>query len=492
MTLQLFDTSARVQRDFTPREPGRVGIYICGLTTQGEPHIGHIRFAVAFDVLRRWLEVGHGYEVTLVRNVTDIDDKVLRKAAEAGEPWFALTYRNERHTAAALDALGVIPATYEPRATGHVPDMVALMETLIEKGHAYAAPDGSGDVYFDVRSWPDYGSLSHQSLDDMANADDADPRGKRDPRDFALWKGRKAGEPESASWPTPFGPGRPGWHLECSAMARRWLGDEFDIHGGGIDLRFPHHENEQAQSRAAGLGFARYWLHNAWVTVKGEKMGKSLGNALAVRELLKTTRPIALRYYLTAAHYRSMIEYHEGSLEEAAAAVERIEGFLERASRRGEIAGPDAAEPGAAGPFPSEFVLSMNDDLGVSGALAVIHDTVRAGNTALDDGDDEAALAAAAAVVAMTDVLGVNPLAEHWHHGGDAGAVAADEALNALVRSRLDARQSARQERDFDRADAIRDQLAAVGIEITDTPSGARWALVRRSPTHSSSLNSKD
>ncbi|MEO6997522.1 MAG: cysteine--tRNA ligase [Terracoccus sp.] len=497
MTLQLFDTSSREQRDFTPREPGRVGIYICGLTTQGEPHIGHIRFAVAFDVLRRWLEVGHGLEVTLIRNVTDIDDKVLRKAAEAGEPWFALTYRNERHTAAALDALGVLPATYEPRATGHVPDMVTLMETLIEKGHAYAAPDGSGDVYFDVRSWPDYGSLSNQSIDDMANADDADPRGKRDPRDFALWKGRKAGEPESASWPTPFGPGRPGWHLECSAMARRWLGDEFDIHGGGIDLRFPHHENEQAQSRAAGLGFARYWLHNAWVTVKGEKMGKSLGNALAVRELLKTTRPIALRYYLTAAHYRSMIEYHEGSLEEAAAAVERIEGFLERASRRGEITRPDAVGPDAAGapqpsPFPPEFVDSMNDDLGVSGALAVIHDTVRAGNSALDDGDDEAALAAAASVVAMTDVLGVNPLAEHWHHGGDAGAVAAGEALHALVRGQLDARQAARQERDFDRADAIRDQLTAVGIEITDTPSGAQWALARRGATHLSVLNPKD
>ncbi|OFE15859.1 cysteine--tRNA ligase [Humibacillus sp. DSM 29435] len=502
MTLQLFDTSAREQRDFTPREPGRVGIYICGLTTQGEPHIGHIRFAVAFDVLRRWLEVGHGFEVTLVRNVTDIDDKVLRKAAEAGEPWFALTYRNERHTAAALDALGVLPATYEPRATRHVPDMVALMETLIEKGHAYAAPDGSGDVYFDVRSWPDYGSLSNQSIDDMANADDADPRGKRDPRDFALWKGRKPAEPESASWPTPFGPGRPGWHLECSAMARRWLGDEFDIHGGGIDLRFPHHENEQAQSRAAGLGFARYWLHNAWVTVKGEKMGKSLGNALAVRELLKTTRPIALRYYLTAAHYRSMIEYHEGSLEEAASAVERIEGFLERASRRGEIArfagagsdthGLDAGGPALAPPFPAEFVASMNDDLGVSGALAVIHDTVRAGNIALDDGDDEAALDAAAAVVAMTDVLGVNPLAEHWHHEGDAGAMAAQEALDALVRGQLDARQAARQERDFDRADAIRDQLAAVGIEITDTPSGARWALARRSSTDTSSPNSKD
>ncbi|MDQ2795575.1 MAG: cysteine--tRNA ligase [Actinomycetota bacterium] len=480
MSLHLFDTATRELREFTPLEPGRVGVYICGLTTQGEPHIGHIRFAVAFDVLRRWLTVGHGLEVTLVRNVTDIDDKVLRKSAEAGEPWFALSYRNERLTTLALDALGVLPASYEPRATGHVPDMVTLMQTLVEKGHAYAASDDSGDVYFDVRSWPDYGSLSNQSLGDMANADDAEPRGKRDPRDFALWKGRKEGEPESASWPTPFGAGRPGWHLECSAMARRWLGDEFDIHGGGIDLRFPHHENEQAQSRAAGLKFARYWLHNGWVTVKGAKMGKSLGNALAVAELLKTTRPIVLRYFLTAAHYRSMIEYHEGSLDESAAAVERIEGFLERAARRGEITLPDAAEPASSATLPSDFALSMDDDLGVSGALAVIHDTVRAGNTALDDGDDETALQAATAVVAMTDILGINPLAPHWHHEHDADAQGAEEALDALVRTQLGARQRARQERDFERADVIRDQLTRAGIEITDTQAGAQWSLARR------------
>ncbi|HET7397624.1 MAG TPA: cysteine--tRNA ligase [Intrasporangium sp.] len=476
MTLRLFDTAARELRDFTPRETGKVGMYICGLTTQGAPHIGHIRFAVAFDVLRRWLEVGHGYAVTLVRNVTDIDDKVLRKAAESGEEWFALTYRNERLTTEALDALGVEPATYEPRATGHVPDMVTLMETLVEKGHAYAAPDGSGDVYFDVRSWPQYGSLSHQSLDDMASADDADPRGKRDARDFALWKGRKPDEPESATWPTPFGSGRPGWHLECSAMARRYLGDEFDIHGGGIDLRFPHHETEQAQSRAAGLGFARYWLHNAWVTVRGEKMGKSLGNALEVRTLLKTTRPLVLRYYLTAAHYRSTIEYYPGSLDEAAAAVERIEGFLDRAARRGAI--PPAGEY-AVSDLPEEFVLAMDDDLGVSGALAVVHETVRAGNTALDDGDDEAVLAAASAVVAMTDVLGLNPLAEHWSGARDASVEAAREALGVLVAALLDRRQAARQERDFARADAIRDELAAAGILIEDTPSGARWSLAR-------------
>jgi cysteinyl-tRNA synthetase len=478
VSLQLFDTATRELREFVPRESGEVGMYICGLTTQGAPHIGHIRFAVAFDVLRRWLETGHDYSVTLIRNVTDIDDKVLRKAADAGEDWFALTYRNERLTTEALDALGVKPATYEPRATGHVPDMISLMETLIDKGHAYQAPDDSGDVYFDVRSWPDYGSLSNQSIDDMVAAEDADPRGKRDPRDFALWKGRKSDEPVSASWPTPFGVGRPGWHLECSAMARRWLGDEFDIHGGGIDLRFPHHENEQAQSRAAGLGFARYWLHNAWVTVRGQKMGKSLGNALEVRHLLEFTRPLVLRYYLTAAHYRSTIEYHPGSFDEAAAAVERIEGFLERAARRGDIPiAPDG--PGARALLPKEFVESLDDDLGVSGALAVIHETVRAGNVALDEGDDEAALAAAAGVVAMTEVLGVNPLAAHWDSSADSSGSAAEAALDALVRARLDERQSARQERDFDRADTIRDELAAVGIAITDTPSGAQWTLVR-------------
>ncbi len=373
VSLRLFDTATRELRDFTPREAGKVGMYICGLTTQGAPHIGHIRFAVAFD----------------------------------------------------------------------------------------------------VRSWASYGALTRQSLDAMEPAEDADPRGKRDPRDFALWKGHKSDEPESASWPTPFGAGRPGWHLECSAMARRWLGDEFDIHGGGIDLRFPHHENEQAQSRAAGLGFARYWLHNAWVTVKGQKMGKSLGNALEVRHLLEATRPIVLRYYLTAAHYRSMIEYHPGSLEEAAAAVERIEGFLERAARRGTIV------PLAAAALPAAFVASMDDDLGVSGALAVVHDTVRAGNSALDEDDDEAALEAAAAVVAMTEVLGINPLAAHWGSGGSREEAAAELALEALVRAQLDARQVARQERDFERADQIRDTLTAVGIEITDTPSGAQWSLAR-------------
>ncbi len=473
MSLRLYDTAARELRDFVPLQDGKVGIYLCGLTTQGPPHIGHVRFAVAFDVLRRWLEVGHGYDVTLVRNVTDIDDKILRKAAEAGEDWFALSYRNERATSEALELLGVLPATYEPRATGHVPEMVELMEALVERGHAYAAPDATGDVYFDVGSWKDYGSLSNQSPDDMAADEDADPRGKKDPRDFALWKGRKDDEPQTASWPTPFGRGRPGWHLECSAMARKYLGDAFDIHGGGIDLRFPHHENEQAQSHAAGLGFTRYWLHNAWVTVRGQKMGKSLGNALEVAKVVTIEGPLAVRYYLTAAHYRSMIEYHEGSLHEAAATVDRLTGFLERVDRMHSLEGVD-------GVLPAEFREAMDDDLNVSGALAVVHDTVRAGNTALDEGEDDVAHAAAAAVVAMTEVLGVNPLSPQWHTDSGAGGGETQEALDALVADRLEARQAARAARDFAAADAIRDQLAGVGISIDDTPSGPRWSLTRR------------
>jgi cysteinyl-tRNA synthetase len=432
-----------------------------------------VRFAVAFDVLRRWMTRGHGLEVSLIRNVTDIDDKILARSAESGEAWYAVSYRHELETAAALSALGVLPPTYEPRATGHVPEMVTLMETLVEKGHAYAAADGSGDVYFDVRSWPAYGELTRQKVDDMADAEDADPRGKRDPRDFALWKGHKPEEPESASWPTPFGTGRPGWHLECSAMARKYLGDTFDIHGGGVDLRFPHHENEQAQSRAAGLGFANYWLHNAWVTMGGEKMSKSLGNSLRVSEVVKEHRPLAVRYYLTAAHYRSTIEYHPGSIEESATAVERIEGFLRRALPDVVTAVPTGDEK-----LPADFREAMDDDLGVSGALAVVHETVRAGNTARDDGDHDDAAAIARTVIAMTDVLGVNPLDPAWA-AGDSGASDALASLDALVRERLTARAQARSSRDYDTADAIRDSLASAGIALEDTAAGARWSLVR-------------
>ena len=473
MTLRLYDTATQELRDFVPVTRGQAGIYVCGLTTQGAPHIGHVRFAVAFDILRRWLTYGHGFEVTLIRNVTDIDDKILAKSAEAGAAWWAWSYANERATNDALDLLGVLPPTYEPRATGHITEMQEIMATLIDKGHAYAAQDGSGDVYFDVRSYPAYGELTHQRIDDMEAAADADPRGQRDPRDFALWKGHKVGEPATASWPTAFGQGRPGWHLECSAMARKYLGDTFDIHGGGVDLRFPHHENEQAQSRAAGLGFANYWLHNAWVTMSGEKMGKSLGNALLVSEVTKVARPLVVRYYLGSAHYRSTIEYHEGSLREAEAAVDRVEGFLGRALGSGyRLTGTD---------LPAGFVAAMDDDLNVSGALAVIHESVRSGNTALDDGDEDQARALGLQVVAMTEVLGINPLNPGWDSASGSGTDDAMTALDALVKDRIAARAAARAARDFMAADLIRDQLAAAGIALEDTSTGARWSLARRS-----------
>ncbi|WP_168582328.1 cysteine--tRNA ligase [Gephyromycinifex aptenodytis] len=473
MSLHLYDTATRELREFVPLEPGRVGLYICGLTTQGTPHIGHMRFAVAFDILRNWLEIGHGYDVTLVRNVTDIDDKILRKSAENGAQWWAWSYTHERETTQALETLGIRPPTYEPRATGHVPEMLELMDRLVERGHAYPAPDDSGDVYFDVRSYPEYGSLTRQSIDDMEAASDADPRGKRDPRDFALWKGHKEGEPETASWPTPYGRGRPGWHLECSAMARKYLGDTFDIHGGAVDLRFPHHENEQAQSRAAGLGFARYWMHNAWLTAAGEKMSKSLGNGMTIAEITQVARPLAVRYYLSASHYRSTIEYQSTSLAEAEAAISRIEGFLTRAA--GQVT---VAEPGEV-TVPAAFAQAMDDDINTAEALAVVHECVRVGNTALDAGDLQTVQQVAGQVRAMTRVLGVDPLDPMWA-GGSQGEDGYAASLDALIQARLDARAAARKARDFATADAIRDELTAAGIAVEDTAAGARWTLAPR------------
>ncbi|WP_380161081.1 cysteine--tRNA ligase [Kineococcus sp. R86509] len=467
MTLHLHDSAAGAVREFAPLVPGQVGIYVCGATPQGSPHLGHVRAQVAFDVLRRWL-TRSGYAVTMVRNVTDIDDKILTKAAEAGTEWWAHAYRFEREFGAAYDALGVLPATVEPRATGHVTEMVELIGRLIERGHAYAAGDGSGDVYFDVRSWPHYGELTHQKLDDMEPAGDADPRGKRDARDFALWKGRKDGEPATASWPTPWGPGRPGWHLECSAMAGRYLGPRFDIHGGGLDLRFPHHENEQAQSRAAGDGFANYWLHNYFVTMSGEKMSKSLGNVLGVPHLLATHRAVVLRYYLVAGHYRTHLEYSENSLVEAEAAYSRLEGFVRRAAER---LGRTAVANVSAG-----FAAAMDDDMATPAALAVLHDTARAGNSALAAGDDAALESAYEQVRAGLDVLGLDPFAEPWASQAG-GTDTARTALDVLVRARLDDRATARAARDFATADAVRDSLKDAGIVIEDTPTGARWVL---------------
>ncbi|MVA76807.1 cysteine--tRNA ligase [Auraticoccus sp. F435] len=464
MSLRLYDSATHEIRDFVPMREGEVSIYHCGLTVQSSPHLGHIRKEVVFDVLRRWL-TWHGLAVTVVANVTDIDDKILAKSAEAGVPWFVHAYRFERELHAAYAALGCLPPSYEPRATGHVPEMLELVQQLVERGHAYPAEDGSGDVYFDVRSWPAYGELSGQRLDDMEPAADADPRGKRDPRDFALWKGHKPSEPLSASWPSPWGRGRPGWHLECSAMAGKYLGDEFDIHGGGLDLRFPHHENELAQSRAAGRPFARLWMHNAWVTAAGEKMSKSLGNGALVSEVTKAYPPRAVRFYLLGPHYRSTVEWSDTSLAEATAALGRVDGFVERATR---------AVGEQQGTVPDDFVAAMDDDLGTPGALAVLYGAVRDGNVALERGDQATAARLLGEVRAMLDVLGLRADDPVWGQGGSDDLT---PVVDALVRTLLEQRAQARASRDFATADAVRDTLAAAGIAITDTPSGPEWSL---------------
>jgi cysteinyl-tRNA synthetase len=495
VSLRLYDTATRELRDLVPVTPGKVGIYHCGLTVQSPPHVGHIRKEVVFDILRRWLEHS-GYEVTVIANLTDIDDKILVKAEESGIAWWAIAYLNERALHYAYDILGCRPPDYEPRATGHIPEMLELIERLITKGHAYVAADGSGDVYFDVRSWPRYGELSRQNIDDMEPAADADPRGKRDPRDFALWKGHKPAEPETASWPAPYGRGRPGWHIECSAMAAKYLGPEFDIHGGGLDLRFPHHENELAQSSAVGQPFARMWVHNALVTTAGEKMSKSLGNSALVSEVVKRFRPIDVRYYLAAAHYRSVIEFSDEALADAAATFARIEGFVVRAAERlpafAPAAGLGQGSPGSnllnegaphpigggrESAIPVAFAEAMDDDLGVPAALAVLQEHVHEGNRLLAI-DDEASLRRIFAEVrAMLGVLGLDPLSEPWASRSGRADDRAHTTLDVLIRAELDRREQARAAKDFTTADAIRDRLKAAGILVEDTPAGPRWTL---------------
>jgi cysteinyl-tRNA synthetase len=469
VTVRLYDTRTASLSDLVPIVEGEVGIYVCGPTVQSSPHIGHLRSALVYDQWRRWLTY-RGNRVTLVRNVTDIDDKILASSSGGDEPWWALAYRYELEFTSVYSEIGILAPTYEPRATASIPQMQALISDLIDRGHAYAPEDGSGDVYFDVASWHAYGELTNQTLGDMAAAADADGRGKRDPRDFALWKGHKADEPGSASFPSAWGAGRPGWHIECSAMSSRYLGTHFDIHGGGLDLRFPHHENELAQSSAAGHEFANHWVHNGLVNVNGQKMSKSLGNSIFASEFLAKARPLVVRYYLGAAHYRSTIDYHDGALIEAEAALERIEVFLERARRR---LGGTRFENGSVPLIPAEFAEAMDDDLAIPQALAVLHDAIRAGNAALDDEDLGEAAAVQGTVIAMTEVLGINPLAVEWQTANEPASV----ALGTLVAKLLGDRDAARSARDFASADRIRDELVAAGIQIEDTPSGSHWSL---------------
>ena len=457
MTLRLHDTLSRSTKELEPVTPGAVSIYVCGPTVQSPPHVGHMRSAIAFDILRRWLSAS-GYDVTFLRNVTDIDDKILHNAGHEDIPWWALATRNTRAFTEAYDALNVLPPTGEPRATGHVPEMIALMHRLIDAGHAYAA---GGDVYFDVRSLPSYGALSGQRPEAMLSTED--PGAKRDPLDFALWKGAKPDEP---AWETPWGPGRPGWHLECSAMATRYLGAEFDIHGGGYDLVFPHHENEIAQSNAAGDPFARIWLHNGMVNTGGEKMSKSLGNSLVVADVLERANAQSVRYFLGSAHYRSDLDWSEDALVEAETAYTRITGFLDRAR---EVVGDVEAAP-----VPTAFAEALDDDLSVPRALGVVHETVRAGNTALAANDEASIRTAYAETASMLDVLGLAPQ-DFAAAGGEDDKLRG--AVDQLVPAMLDARQAARERKDFTEADRIRDALAAAGVVVEDTPAGPRWRV---------------
>ncbi len=462
-SLHLYDTLTRTTSPFVPLKKSEVGIYLCGATVQAPPHIGHVRSGVNFDILRRWL-MKSGYNVTFIRNVTDIDDKILHKAVHEESPWWAVAMKYERAFTEAYAALNVLPPTYEPRATGHVTQMIELMEKLIAKGAAYAP--GNGDVYLEVRKLNSYLTLSRQKLDDLQPAADADETYKKDPRDFALWKAAKPGDP---SWPTPWGPGRPGWHLECSAMAHAYLGEAFDIHGGGLDLIFPHHENEIAQSEAAGYAFAKRWLHNAWVTASGEKMSKSLGNSLQVHELLKTVRGIELRWYLGSAHYRSMLEFSHEALAESATAFRRIEGFLTRSV---EILGV-APTPVISAAFRD----AMNDDLAVPTALASIAEALKTGNSAITAGDKAVIASAANEIRGALEVLGCDPFDPVFKvqsAGEDFTA-----ALDGVIKLALAQRTAARERKDFAASDAIRDGLSALGITIEDTAQGPRWSISR-------------
>ena len=503
--LRLYDSAARAVVPLAPTAtPGLVTIYLCGATVQGSPHIGHMRSGIAFDVLRRWLERG-GQEVRLIRNVTDIDDKILSKsaAAEPPVPWWAWAQRFEREFDAAYRALGVDAPTYEPRATGHIPEMIDLVQRLLDAGHAYVGE--SGNVYYDVRSLPGYGSLTNQRLEDLATTEDESQldddveADKRDPRDFALWKAAKPTEPADAAWDAPWGRGRPGWHLECSAMSRRYLGETFDIHGGGIDLRFPHHENEQAQSHGAGWGFARHWVHNAWVTIKGEKMSKSLGNSLVVAELLKRYDAAVLRLALGTVHHRSTVEFSDETLADAEALWERLSSAILRAYEFSDDGGANSVDAPAAQvrarALPAEFTAAMDEDLNLAGAMAVVHATLKALNVALakaeagssSSKEADADLHESVADLALDlrsqlDVLGLDPLAEPWRTHvldgvGSSQSGTAMETLDRLIQHDLDERARARATKDWPRADALRDKLTQAGVVVEDSPSGARWHL---------------
>lgn len=454
MALELFDSKEQRLREFVPLTSGHVEIYLCGPTVQSEPHLGHLRSALVYDLLRRWL-VASGFTVTLVRNVTDIDDKVLVNAGS--RDWLEFSREVEKSFIEAYENLGILEPTHKPYATEHIDDMIELTKKLISLGHAYQAEDGSANVFFDTASWPKYGELTNQKLENMEGETDAS-FGRRSPHDFALFKAHKSDEPESACWQTPWGLARPGWHIECSAMAKHFLGESFDIHGGGLDLRFPHHENELAQSSAVGDRFAHYWMHNALITINGNKMSKSLGNGVSVTELLAQGSWAAIRYWLLSANYRSNLDYQGGSITEAQAALDRIAGFIKRTGLERKV---DLSF------LPEDFISAMNADLNLPAALAALHEHVRLGNQAIDEraGNLKDLFDA---VRAMIHVLGLDfALAES----------PVDPELVRKIEELIEKRNRAKQAKDFAAADSIRAELQGMGVTIKDMPDKTIWSI---------------
>ena len=456
--MKLYDSYSRSLRDFVPLKNGEVSMYLCGATVQGSPHIGHMRSTIVFDVLRRYFEYKN-LKVLFVRNVTDIDDKILHNAGHEDISWWELAAKYEKEFSQAYEDLGNIVPSIEPRATGHIPQMIEMIEQLIEKNYAYVA---EGSVWFAVKSFRDYGKLSGQKVEEMLAAQDLD-KGKKDSHDFALWKKSKEGEP---FWNSPWGQGRPGWHIECSAMAKTYLGEKFDIHGGGLDLQFPHHENEIAQSKASGNGFANFWVHNYWVTQSGEKMSKSLGNSLKVKEVITRFRPIDVRFYLLSAHYRSNLEFSDQALSEAATAFSRIEQFVIRASEKTKNNELNLK-------FPQEFIQAIEDDLATPLTISIIHEYVTKGNTALTNNESKL-VDILNEVRSMLYLLGLDPMSSNWN---SQSSNQEKEALDKLISELLNKRNQARANKDFALADSMRDALKNAGILIEDGADGSRWTI---------------
>ncbi|MFZ9249160.1 MAG: cysteine--tRNA ligase [Candidatus Nanopelagicales bacterium] len=456
--MKLYDSYSRSLRDFVPLRNGEVSMYLCGATVQGSPHIGHMRSTIVFDVLRRYFEYKN-LKVLFVRNVTDIDDKILHNAGHEDISWWELAAKYEKEFSQAYEDLGNIVPSIEPRATGHIPQMIEMIEQLIEKNYAYVA---EGSVWFAVKSFKDYGKLSGQKVEEMLAAQDLD-KGKKDSHDFALWKKSKEGEP---FWNSPWGQGRPGWHIECSAMAKTYLGEKFDIHGGGLDLQFPHHENEIAQSKASGNEFANFWVHNYWVTQSGEKMSKSLGNSLKVKEVITRFRPIDVRFYLLSAHYRSNLEFSDQALSEAATAFSRIEQFVQRASEKTKNNQLNLK-------FPQEFIQAIEDDLATPLTISIIHEYVTKGNTALTNNESKL-VDILNEVRSMLYLLGLDPMSSNWN---SQSSNQEKEALDKLISELLNKRNQARANKDFALADSMRDALKNAGILIEDGADGSRWTI---------------